>query len=130
MFSKIRIILLIVSIFLVYSCNNGTDFDCINYSTGIIDVEIPDTVNINQEYEVEVSYGAPNLCYEFKELNTKLDNNKLILNAAICKNQKPNTACPQSPLYGEVSTTIVFNRTGDFSIVINDGSLYKTVWAE
>jgi hypothetical protein len=119
-----------LSLLFVVSCSNSLDPDCNDFRDGIIEVDISDTVKVNQVYDVEVTYGAPNLCYKFKELTTSFDNSNLIINAAICNTQKSNEGCPQSPLYGEETTTIVFKREGKFSIVINDDSFYKTVWVE
>ncbi len=123
-------VLIILILIFVLSCDNSVDPDCNVYRTGIIEVDIPDTVKVNQEYEIEVAYGAPNLCYQFKELTTEVANNNLTISAAICDNSKSDEDCPQSLLYGEETTTVVFKTEGSYSVFINDDSLYKTVWVE
>ena len=130
MIVKILKITVLILVSLIVSCTNSVDPDCDIYRNGIIEVDIPDTVKVNQEYEIEVAYGAPNLCYQFKELTTEFSNNNLTISAAICDNSNSDEDCPQSPLYGEETTTVVFKTEGGYSVFINDDSFYKTVWVE
>lgn len=57
MISNILKFIVTLSVSFIVSCSNNVDPDCNDFRDGIIEVDIPDTVKVNQVYDVESLMG-------------------------------------------------------------------------
>lgn len=94
----------------------------------VLELNVPDTVKVNKEYNIEITYGTASSCHSLREITDIFTYNSLTINAIICYEQKSGEECMQSPIENTIEKRIVFSKSGSFDVFINDTVFVKQVW--
>ncbi len=90
-----KLIVVLLGIFTLYSCDlDDTENVLITYETMPVEtISMPDTLQVNQEYNFDINYTRPTSCHSFEGYNYKKEGNerriavinKIVNNASNCE---------------------------------------------
>ena len=113
--------------FMLISCDGIFDSDeCVEEFVGITNISIPDDISINEEFEIKISYIFTNGCLRLKRVEEEKTNSKIYIGLIQCK-RMPEWNCNHEVRYDTLRKSFTLNKSGNFTITINDSSFTRKV---
>ncbi len=120
-------ILYILIFFLSLSCKDTSELDCQIKGGGIENIEIQDTLKLNEEYKLKLIYWKPDPCFVLEKISSTFNDSSVLFKAEICYRRNENTICPSIIVVDTTYKKLIFSKSGMFEVFINDTILVKKV---
>ena len=110
---------------LFLSCENDV---CIENLVSVGEGFIPDTVKVNEVFEIEIGMVFPS-CETFNRVEEERDGNVVKLKLIECLFDDSDAACATTIRYDTLRRNLLFSLPGKYTIIVNDSAIVKEIEA-
>lgn len=126
-----NLILIIILLFSFVACNdNSVTYRKCDIDSQILDIEIPDTVLSNKEYNPKVIFQLWSSCHSLEEISYSFSNDSIYFSVSLCNTQYEGLSCMDAVITSSALTKITFQEKGKFNLIVNDSILLKQIVVE